>query len=240
MRHHNEYSFNAPIRQAKQRNTVAKAHLTRQGVASSKRLRGGQANECHPFAPPEDWHEPTDQKGKYRVVQQPPGVGYRHILSPGEIQDRLRQLPGRFLDSLEVVQLSRMTVKKQSFPCYGMQWGNALYLYPIEESLVEYFDRPPRPNLFNEARMYGGRWVQEAHLWRLIWNEASIKDFYLNNILIHELGHLVDDRNSSYLDRERYAEWFAIHYGYRPSRATVSHRRPHERVVRRHHQRSGL
>ena len=33
-------------------------------------------------------------------------------------------------------------------------------------------------------------------VWKLIWTEQSIKDFYLNNILIHELGHLLDDRNS--------------------------------------------
>ena len=44
-----------------------------------------------------------------------------------------------------------MTRKKQSFPCYGMQWGNAIYLYPLEESLVEHFYQPPRPALVNEA-----------------------------------------------------------------------------------------
>ena len=38
-----------------------------------------------------------------------------------------------------------MTRKKQSFPCYGMQWGATLYLYPLETSLEEWFDAPPRP-----------------------------------------------------------------------------------------------
>jgi hypothetical protein len=67
--------------------------------------------------------------------------------------------------------------------------------------------------------MYGGRWEQfGVDRWRLVWSEASIKDFYLNNILIHELGHLVDDRNTRSVDRERYAEWFAIEYGYRATR----------------------
>jgi predicted metalloendopeptidase len=40
----------------------------------------------------------------------------------------------------------------------------------------------------------------------------------LNNVLIHEIGHTVDDRNSSFLDRERFANWFAVEYGYRASR----------------------
>jgi hypothetical protein len=116
-----------------------------------------------------------------------------------------------------------------------MQWGSSLYLYPIEESLVEYYDRPPKPAQANEARMYGGRWVQDGTQWRLVWTEKAIKDFYLNNILIHELGHLVDDRNTRYEDRERFAEWFALHYGYRP---TMALRRGGKQSVRRRHDRA--
>jgi hypothetical protein len=52
----------------------------------------------------------------------------------------------------------------------------------------------------------------------LRWTEDSIKDFFLNNVLIHEIGHIHDDRNANPADRERYANWFAIEYGYRASR----------------------
>jgi hypothetical protein len=65
-----------------------------------------------------------------------------------------------------------------------------------------------------------------------VWTESAIRDFYLNNILIHELGHLLDDRNDSYVDRERYAEWFAIRYGQK-SRPTPN--ASHRRIRRRHH-----
>ena len=67
----------------------------------------------------------------------------------------------------------------------------------------------------------------------LVWTEAAIKDFYLNNILIHELGHLIDDRNTGYMDRERYAEWFAVHYGYLRSGGRES--RGYSRPIRRRH-----
>ena len=70
------------------------------------------------------------------------GIELPHVWPP-----RLALLPDSFVRPLETVQFSQMTAKKRSFPCYGMQWGTALYLYPIEETLVEYFDRPPRPNL---------------------------------------------------------------------------------------------
>ncbi|MGE0755683.1 MAG: ImmA/IrrE family metallo-endopeptidase [Pirellulaceae bacterium] len=193
-------------------------------AALGKRARGVPSQSRASFIPPEDWHEPAHRSdGRYRCVVQPAGEGYRHVLTPTQVRERLAELPDRFVRDLEVVQFSRMTRKKQSYPCYGMQWGTAIYLYPVEEGLIEHYAQPPRPAVYNEARMFGGRWVQEgASNWRLEWTKEAIEDFYLNNVLIHELGHLVDHRNSSYRDRERFAEWFAIEYGYRPTRRSVS------------------
>ena len=204
------------------------------GVPLSKRARGGDRNERLPFAPPENWYEPKEDGAPYRIVVQNPGPNYRHVVTPQEVRDRLAQLPSSFLRPLEVVQFSRITRKKQSFPCYGMQWGTTLYLYPIESNLIEYYSQPPKPAQLNEARMYGGRWTREASGgWKLVWTESAIKDFYLNNILIHELGHLLDDRNSRPVDRERFAEWFAVKHGYQATRG--ERERTLKRVVRRRH-----
>jgi hypothetical protein len=220
---------------SRQSNHTTLARSVAWAAPLSKRARGGQINERLPFVPPEDWHEPTERGSGYRFRIQPPGAGYQHVLSPAEVRERLAELPASFSRPLEVVQFSRMTRKKQSFPCYGMQWGAAIYLYPIEESLVESYSQPPKPNQVNEARMYGGRWVQAGrNTWSLIWTEQAIKDFYLNNILIHELGHLLDDRNSRQVDRERYAEWFAIRYGYL---ATLDRRPAPVKAGRRRHAR---
>lgn len=202
----------------------------------SQRARGLEKSECTQFAPPEDWYEPKEElTTNYQIIQQQPGKGFRHVLTPAEVRQRLSELPDDAIRPLEVVQLSRMTKKKQSFPCYGMQWGSTLYLYPIEESLIEYFPHPPRPAQYNEARQYGGKWVQDGNEWRLVWTESTIKDFYLNNILIHELGHLLDDRNTSYADRERYAEWFAIEHGFKTSKRSTGKRAKSKRIKRRHH-----
>jgi len=202
--------------------------------ARGKRLRGGQTNERLPFIPPEVWHEPVEDGRPYRFVLQSPGRGFRHVLTPDEVRARLAELPESFVRPLEVIQFSRMTRKKQSFPCYGMQWGAALYLYPIEENLIESYSQPPKPNQVNEAQMYGGRWVHDSPgEWKLVWTESAIKDFYLNNILIHELGHLLDGRNNRSADRERFAEWFAVRYGYLATQAT--RQRGKKTVRRRHH-----
>lgn len=229
-----DYSDKSAARQAQRRNTAVSNGRSRPNRKQARRTISSRPNVMAPFAPPEDWHEPTDRDG-YRVLIQPPGDGYRHIVSPDHIRARLAKVPQAFIDQLEVVQLSGMTRKKLSFPCYGMQWGNAIYLYPLEESLVENFYEPPRPALVNEAKMYGGVWDEPAPgVWTLTWSEQAAQDFYLNNILIHELGHLVDERNSNYQERERFAEWFAIHHGYRKSGGAEA-RRPNREVRRRHH-----
>ena len=200
------------------------------GVPMGRRARGVERRDA-PFVPPEDWHEPVPECEGYRVIEQPPGPGFRHVLTPREIRDRLDELPDWMTRPLQVVQLSRMTRKKCTAPCYGMQWGPSIYLYPIEASLVETFTKPPTPAQRIEARMFGARWRQEGSVWKLYWTEPALKDFYLNNVLIHELGHLLDSRNGSYTDRERYAEWFAIEYGYRRSDRLVRR----SRTTRRRH-----
>ena len=233
MRRNPKSKLGGRIKHTRRNNGLARSKATGGGVPRNTRARVRQSNARLPFVPPEDWHEPseTEAPADYRVVVQDAGRGFRHVVTPDEVRARLLQLPPHFLRPLEVLQFSRMTRKKQSFPCYGMQWGSTLYLYPIEEGLVEYYDHPPQPNQVIEARMYGGKWMQEGNLWKLVWTEEAIKDFYLNNILIHELGHLLDDRNSGYHDRERFAEWLRLEYGYK-SRPSTNARRD---IVRRHH-----
>jgi hypothetical protein len=184
-----------------------------------------------PTEPPEDWYEPAAQpKPGFEVVVKSPGVGFRHVVTPGQVEERLARVPHEFLEGLERVQLAQMTRKKLQALSYGMQWGSTIYLYPMERDLIERYGAPPTPAQRIESEMYGGRWREDHGNWELVWSPDSVADFYLNNILIHELGHLVDERNTSRKHRERFAEWFAIEYGYRPTRDRRS--RP---VRRRHH-----
>ncbi|MCO6045328.1 hypothetical protein NG895_15560 [Aeoliella sp. ICT_H6.2] len=222
------------VRFVKRHNTACATRNAKRHHPQSRRTNVGHSTLREPFSPPENWYEPHGEGGDYKIVVQDPGAGYRHVVTPQQVRDRLAALPASFTKDLEVVQFSRITRKKQSFPCYGMQWGSTLYLYPLEETLVESFGSPPPPTFYNEAKMYGGEWRQEAADWTLHWTENSIRDFYLNNILIHELGHLLDERNSTYLDRERYAEWFATHYGYLAT-GGLDARRPNRKIRRRHH-----
>ncbi|MDA1229150.1 MAG: hypothetical protein O2856_00120 [Planctomycetota bacterium] len=199
--------------------------------ASAHQHRGEGLAHGRPFDAPEVWHEPvsSDESNKHelRIVAQSAGRGYVHPVSADDVRERVLQLPARFQEKLDIVQFSRMTKKRRLFPCYGLQWGTAVYLYPIEESFVELYVRAPKPAQRIETEMFGGRWVQDGNLWRLLWTETTIRDFYLNNVLIHEIGHINDDRNTSFRKREQFADWFAVEYGYRasrPGRNGTSHR----------------
>lgn len=184
------------------------------------RQRGAQSGlKLEDYSAPETWH-PETERVTTRFVVQPAGSGFRHAVTIDEVRDRLAQLPAKFTRKLDVVQFSAMTRKRRLFPCYGMQWGTSVYLYPIEESLVEIYRHPPTPQQQIEARMFGGRWSQVGKIWELTWSDDSIRDFYLNNVLIHEVGHVNDLRNTNSRDRERFANWFAIEYGYRASQTS--------------------
>lgn len=200
--------------------TGRRQDASRPVAAHRQRGIGGTGNQPTFFAP-EDWHEPR-ATGNLRFVVQSPGSGYLHPVTVDEVRERLELLPRQFVDSIEVIQFSRMTRKRELFPCYGMQWGSTIYLYPIEESLVETYSRPPLPQQQIEAKMYGGVWNQCGREWRLHWTPEKLRDFYLNNVLIHEIGHIIDQRNTRSDDRERFANWFAIEYGYRASRRRVA------------------
>jgi len=226
-----------------QRNIPRKAQIRKQNAARARSVResakhrqiGAGRTVAKGFDPPEEWHEPQGRKG-YQVVVRDAGRGFRHVVTPDQIRERLAQLPSEFIKDLEVVQLSRMTKKKLRFPLYGLQWGCAIYLYPFEEDLQEEFYSPPPRGLVIETKMFGGRWDKpEPYVWRLRWTESAARDFQLNNVLLHELGHLVDHRNTRYMDQERYAEWFAIHYGYLETGGQKRRRVGKARIRRRHH-----
>ena len=196
--------------------THAKSRTLRPAVAH--RQRGQESNSTLPFNAPETWHEAAGNGDKIQFIVEPPGEGYVHPLSIEEVRERIAELPRKFSRQLETVKFSRMTKKRALFPCYGMQWGSAVYLYPIETSYQEVYTRPPTPQQQIDAKMYGGEWQKDGRWWILKWTPETIRDFYLNSVLIHEIGHVHDDRNTRFQDRERYADWFAIEYGYRASR----------------------
>src|SRR5438034_11030179 len=94
------------------RNNAARSG--RKFVTLGKRARISSATLRGPYLPPERWYEPVEQVvGRYSVIVQPSGNGYRHVVTEDDVRRRLAQLPQWMTSHLQVVQLSRLTRKKR-------------------------------------------------------------------------------------------------------------------------------
>ena len=128
-----------------------------------------------------------------------------------------------------------MTRRVGIFGDDGEQVDDEIYLYPMPETLIEEYVGPLKPQTKRIINMFGGKLVVVEEVGSITsqihWNERTAKDYYLNHLLIHEIGHVLDDRNTSVGAREAYADWFADEYGYKPT----MHLRRSRRVKKRHH-----
>ncbi|MFO0897018.1 MAG: hypothetical protein U0836_06245 [Pirellulales bacterium] len=142
-------------------------------------------------------------------------------VSVDDVAAVLEKLPRRLLGGLEGVYLlggsQRQVVGGRNWGCYYRRrvflfaaprawliWRTAEYPGPELERF-----RPLRPRIRRE----GSSWLTEV-------DERELRDFYLYDVLLHEVGHHVDFRRNGYRWRsrrkeERYAEWFAASYGKR-------------------------
>src|SRR5436305_1917478 len=66
-------------------NTLALSKRAQHGVPFNKRARIVERSQCLPFMPPEDWHEPHETGGSYKIIVQAPGEGFRHVLTPSDV-----------------------------------------------------------------------------------------------------------------------------------------------------------
>ena len=84
MRTNRQYRANAVVRQAARQAPKTQISWTQR----ARRAQLGSRNEQMPFSPPEDWHEPVGDVDGYRIIEQSPGAGYRHVVTPEQIRQR--------------------------------------------------------------------------------------------------------------------------------------------------------
>lgn len=139
-----------------------------------------------------------------------------------EIEQVLRTVPPPFLYQLGHLYLPGGS-KKQLQVCrktffYGCYSCGAISLSPFPKKWLrrEYAHAPP-PHKKLEYDRVGAKSYQSGSTWVLEMSEASLKKFYLQDVLIHEIGHHVDwlRRSAGSKLTEEFAEWFATEYGFR-------------------------
>jgi hypothetical protein len=148
----------------------------------------------------------------WRIRTFPPGTEYFHAVTAEEVDERIRRLPPELTRVVENVELAA----HNRGGCLGLAWGTSIYLYPVDGYEFWHY-RKPDPFDLIEQEQAGGKWDQPTHdRWRCTHTPETMKRLYLDNVLVHEIGHLNDQRNASYHKREAFAEHFAREYGIRP------------------------
>lgn len=161
--------------------------------------------------------------GECPIYELPLRPAFVRPFAAQDVCDALTSVPPRFLAGLRGVYLLGGT-SRQARACfgelfrYGCYGSGEVYLHAFPRALLEtYYDRPPRPHLMNDYRRAGAVWEEATggRGWVCRFDRASLRAFYLRDVLIHEVGHHVDRRNRHKTDQEaeRYADWFARAFG---------------------------
>jgi hypothetical protein len=145
-----------------------------------------------------------------------------HFIMPVTEQDilkKLKEIPKNFLEELKCIYLlggsNKQLKASDSLFIFGRYWANCIFLHPYpKKDLSIFYDKLPKPSIIHEYKAAGAQVVTEYEYWIVKFDLQSLKNFYLNNVLIHEIGHHVDRNNKNRKKKnENFADWFAISYG---------------------------
>ena len=139
-----------------------------------------------------------------------------------ELKATLKTLPQEFTDGLKGIFLlagsnKQLKVSSGKLACFGMYYYNCVFLFPYPKNQFKVSSKKlPAPHIQREYERAGATYTQKNNRWIRTFSEASLKQFYLRDVFIHEIGHHIDrNSNRSYEKAERFAEWFATQYGFK-------------------------
>ena len=157
----------------------------------------------------------VSQGSSLPIFANEPHPSFVQPCNPEDVREVLRACPAEFLAGLEGVFLLSGT-SKQARTLKLFRYGTYapgrvfLHAYPTRY-MAQHFDTPFPPHLSREFTRWGADVAERSGKLIVRFDSSSLRRFYLYDVLLHELGHHVDDRAFSRPDKaaERFAEWFA-------------------------------
>jgi hypothetical protein len=131
-----------------------------------------------------------------------------------DVADVVRLVPAEFTAGLRGIVLLGGT-NKQDKTCrrlfrYGCYWGSRVYLHPFPRQRLErWIGTRTDPWYEQEFGPAGVEFVEDRGWRKMVWSRESLRRYYLTNVLLHEIGHHVDRRDTNSRKSERFADWFA-------------------------------
>ena len=138
--------------------------------------------------------------------------GFVRSWSAEDVADVLRSIPNQFLAGLTGVFLLGGTTRQRGRKSltYGLYTGRRIFLCALPSRMLEqHLTKMPKPSVVHTYTRCGATLTPDGKGGaRLLFDSASLRRFYLYEVLLHEVGHHLD-RDHRSENAERYADWFA-------------------------------
>ena len=159
-------------------------------------------------------------------IKKNPSRDFYFPVSIEEIKIFLNKLPKEHTENLTHVWLRKMTKKEYEkegnvqgcFICGGGVNLIVLYPFPIDMKM-KFGKKKPVNKIIKWYSQYNPELVEENGNWYLFWTEDKIKQYYLEGLLLHEIGHKMDSYYQKYWSKkykkkaEKFADNFAYYWG---------------------------
>ncbi len=170
---------------------------------------------------------PASNEKNLVIMLDNPSRDFFYPVDSEEVIEFLGKLPGDITEHLTHLWFRKVSKKEfeskhscQAFFICG-RGVNLITLYPFPKDLKMGFGkRKPENKILKWYQPYETNLVNADDKWFLQWTEESIKKYYLEGLMLHELGHLIDSRFERFWSRpykkkksENYADNFAIFWG---------------------------
>jgi hypothetical protein len=151
-------------------------------------------------------------------------AGFVRPFNSQDVQEYIAKIPEEYLNGIEGIYLLGGTKKQKkvafgSLFRYGCYWGGKIYLHAISEKVMtqSFKKNRPSPAILEEYKRANANIKNIKGGLTITFDFGSLKQFFLRDVLTHEIGHHVDRGNldQTHKRSERFAEWFASEYGYR-------------------------
>jgi hypothetical protein len=142
--------------------------------------------------------------------------------SEEDIHSALARIPAAFIDGIKAILVPsgsrRQLAALERLHLLGEYWQQCIFLHPYPRRLMKMaFPRTPPPHVVQAYNRAEATIAETRTGIEVSFDEASLKRYYLCDVLMHEIGHHNDHRLRSRPrgERERFATWFASEYGFR-------------------------
>lgn len=133
------------------------------------------------------------------LIEENPSRDFFFPISASEILLALKSLPKREYGGITHIWMRRLIKadfidRVQPLAYFACGSGvRVITLFPWPKNMtLSYGSKKPPNKIINEAKRYGAEVVMEGGNWVSKWNIESLRRFYIQGILFHEVGYHLD------------------------------------------------